>query len=430
MTKYISLCCLNICYDHFIMTSPILMISYEAPPRLSAESILVGKTLKALADASEQPPIIDLVCASAGDEVPTDKKLEELLPESTCIHRLDPVPLGRKTILQRIIGGKGGWQKAATSKGAALFPAEHKKPSLLYSRSHPPASHLAVLELLEGPLRGVPWIAHFSDPWSKHAYYSTVTRAALGRYERQVFAAATLLVFVSEALRDAVLAKESLDIKAKARVIPHLFDASLYGKAELPAALRNANAKTLSVAHVGDLYGLRTPEYLFDGMGRAMQHHPQLREMLKLWLVGRMDPVFKGLDQRAGVADQIQYLQPVPYLESLAVMASADVLLAVEAPIKNSVFFPSKLIDYLGAGKRIFAITPKGGETARLMHNWNQIWCDVTDINAIAAVFKRIADGDLWSAPDPGVLEVYKAETVGKQLAGMFLEAMAQQPTL
>src|SRR5687767_3312433 len=102
------------------MTAPILMISYEAPPRLSAESIVAGKTLKALLSAAEHAPVIDLVCASSGDEVPVDETLEDLLPETLRVHRIDPTPRGRKTILQRIIGGKGGWQKAAAGKASAL----------------------------------------------------------------------------------------------------------------------------------------------------------------------------------------------------------------------------------------------------------------------------------------------------------------------
>ena len=198
------------------MNAPVLMISYEAPPRLSAEAILAAKTMKALADANPPGPVVDLICAAPGDEVPADTALAELLPATLRVHRLDPASRGRKSILQRLLGGKEGWRKAAVSKGAALFPAEHKKPAVLYSRSHPPASHLAALELITGPFKGVPWVAHFSDPWSRHCYYkSRVTRAALGHYEQQVLAAATRLVFVSDALRDLMLAGRRRPLKPR-----------------------------------------------------------------------------------------------------------------------------------------------------------------------------------------------------------------------
>ena len=35
-------------------------------------------------------------------------------------------------------------------------------------------------------------------------------------------------------------------------------------------------------------------------------------------------------------------------------------LLILDAPFKISVFFPSKLVDYIGANKPILAITPEG----------------------------------------------------------------------
>jgi hypothetical protein len=400
------------------------MISYEAPPRLSAESIVAGKTLKAVLSAADNPPVIDLVCASAGDEVPVDATLEDLLPETLRVHRIDPTPRGRKTILQRIIGGKGGWQKAALSKASALFPAEHKKPAIIYSRSHPPASHLVALDLVAGPMQGVPWVAHFSDPWSQHAYYrSPVTRAALARYETKIMDAASRIIFVSDTLRDTMLARAPDEVIAKARVIPHPFDASLYSKAFIPEPLRMETPGVRRMAHVGDLYGLRSPATLFEAFGKLLKAQPQLPPA-ELWLVGRLDQEFAGLEQQHGLSSRLKQLAPVPYFQSLAVMAAADVLLAVEAPVKNSVFFPSKLVDYLGARKPIFAITPKGGQTTKLMDAWKQPWCDVNDIDGIAAVLKRIAEGALWPAPDAAVLETYSATTVGRQVAAVFGELL------
>jgi hypothetical protein len=401
------------------------MISYEAPPRLSAESIVTGKTLHALLAAACPAPIIDLVCAEADGEVPTDAALSDLLPETLRVHRIDPLPHGRKTLLQRIIGGKGGWQKAAFGKACALFPAEHKKPALIYSRSHPPASHLVALDLAGGPMRGVPWVAHFSDPWSQHAYYrSPVTRAALARHENKIFEAASRLVFVSDTLRDTMLARASDTARAKARVIPHPFDAALYARSAVPEALSAPAAPGVArMAHVGDLYGLRSPAPLFAAFGKLLREQPALTPP-ELWLVGRLDPGFAGLEQQHGLAGRIRQIASVPYFQSLSVMAAADVLLAVEAPVKNSVFFPSKLVDYLGARKPIFAITPKGGLTPKLMDAWGQPWCDAQDIDGIAAVLKRVAAGDLWPAPDAAVLDAYSTATVGRQLSIVFSELL------
>jgi hypothetical protein len=50
----------------------------------------------------------------------------------------------------------------------------------------------------------------------------------------------------------------------------------------------------------------------------------------------------------------------VDYKTSLALMESADLLLVIDAPFDQSVFLPSKLVDYIGAQRPIFAITPPG----------------------------------------------------------------------
>ena len=44
-----------------------------------------------------------------------------------------------------------------------------------------------------------------------------------------------------------------------------------------------------------------------------------------------------------------------PFAESARRAAAADVLLVIDAPADESLFLPSKLIDYLPAGKPILA---------------------------------------------------------------------------
>jgi hypothetical protein len=54
---------------------------------------------------------------------------------------------------------------------------------------------------------------------------------------------------------------------------------------------------------------------------------------------------------------------PVGYLESLALMRSSDGLLVIDAPADQSVFLPSKLVDYIGSERPIFGISPPGTAT-------------------------------------------------------------------
>ena len=396
--------------------TPDLFIFYEAPPRLSGGSILAGKELRAMSGVSPEPVDADLICASPKDEVPSDPGLEDLLPDTIMVQRIDPVPKGRKTLLQRIVGGQGGWHYAAVSKALALFPAEHKKPALIYSRSHPPASHLAALDLLDGPMAGVPWVAQFTEPWSQNPYYkSHMTRAALGRYEQRIFESATRLIFISEDMRDTMLANAGDKIRAKARVVPPVYEPTHYGKAGLPAGYPVARSGVSTLVHVGELSALRPPTALFEGLARFDLQNPELARKIKVNLVGRVEE-FDTHVTLARLNDQVHHVLPAPYLQCLTAMQSADVLLVLEAPAPRSVFFSGKFTDYLGARRPILTIAPADSFAAKLTQSWSQQWCDVNDANAIAAVLKRVALNDLWAPPSPEVMEVYRSDKVGKQI--------------
>ena len=51
---------------------------------------------------------------------------------------------------------------------------------------------------------------------------------------------------------------------------------------------------------------------------------------------------------------------PISYTQSLYKMKTADFLLVIDAPFNHSVFFPSKLVDYIGSAKKVIGITPNG----------------------------------------------------------------------
>ena len=50
-------------------------------------------------------------------------------------------------------------------------------------------------------------------------------------------------------------------------------------------------------------------------------------------------------------------------------MKTADCLLVIDAPFENSIFFPSKLVDYMGANKYVLGITPENGTASKIIKN-------------------------------------------------------------
>ena len=58
-------------------------------------------------------------------------------------------------------------------------------------------------------------------------------------------------------------------------------------------------------------------------------------------------------------------------------MKKSDCLLVIDAPSNKSIFFPSKLADYIGSNRPIFGISPKG--TTRRILNELGYYCFDTD---------------------------------------------------
>ena len=56
----------------------------------------------------------------------------------------------------------------------------------------------------------------------------------------------------------------------------------------------------------------------------------------------------------------------VNYQESLDYIASASICILIEATMEESIFFPSKLADYLASGKPVLAFSPGKGLAADL----------------------------------------------------------------
>jgi hypothetical protein len=119
----------------------------------------------------------------------------------------------------------------------------------------------------------------------------------------------------------------------------------------------------------------------------------------------------------ARYADAIEVHAPVSYLHSLAIMTVSDLLLVVDAPSEgSSVHFPSKLADYLGAGRPIAAFTPASGATARIATEAGHL---VVPLDAPEAAFDALeaALGAAGAPPTPPLAYANTAANVAPLLA-------------
>jgi glycosyltransferase involved in cell wall biosynthesis len=226
----------------------------------------------------------------------------------------------------------------------------------------------------------IPWIAHFSDPWTDNPYhdYRWFPKFFNLKWERKVIEDADAIVFVAEETRNLVGKKYNSWFFKKAYVIPHCFDR------ELMDFQQDVKDSKLNIVHAGKFYPNRRPDKFLKAMEILRIELPDLPKKLKVQFIGKVDSEICEMAKGLGLQDVVNFIPPVSYLESLRYIKLADILLVIDAPSDYpSPFLPSKLIDYLGSGNPILALTPKRGETAGLVR---QIDGWIADPNSVLSI--------------------------------------------
>lgn len=269
---------------------------------------------------------------------------------------------------------------------------------------------------------GVPWIAHFSDPWVDNPF---ILRTGFllrinADMERSVVEQADLVLFTSDETLDLVMGKYPIVLRTKARVLPHAFDASLYPQ-------RAPSSGPLVLRHIGNFYGNRSAEPLFRALAELLRHAPGALNGVRVELIGSMPGNGTSSAPLTALPNGLVTLTaPVTYDRSLALMIEADALLVLDAPAEASVFLPSKLIDYIGARRPIFGITPPGVSASLIRELGGEV-ADPGDAHAIADGLSRVIRSlrrgefrDSWG--DESVRARYSASVVARRMEDLIAE--------
>jgi glycosyltransferase involved in cell wall biosynthesis len=268
----------------------------------------------------------------------------------------------------------------------------------------PWSDHLAGLELHRQT--GLPWIAHFSDPWVDSPYFtaSKRVRQANEELEEAVIREATRVIFVTKQTVELVMKKYPLAWRKKVFVIPHGYDPDQH-QVKLPLD-KPIKSKFMKLVYAGTFYGLRSPVPLFHALQR-LRETSLLSQNIEVQLVGQVPEKYgyQRLAQDLGLNDIVKFTGIMPYSQTQAITAQADVLLVIDAPnLESSVFLPSKLVDYLPFHKPIIGITPLQGSSADLIQ---RLGCPVASPDDTDAIVRILAE--LVEAWETGTLNVSAA---------------------
>lgn len=420
----------------------IFAICYYAPPQLTPQAIQIGRQLfhmdagvtllhgrdPRFADSFDQYPdfferVRGLAVADPGP------------PFKGVLHRAARRLLPLYGACPDLLGP---WRRKAYPRALGSL-AEHW-PDALLSFGMPMSDHLLALRLKRRT--GLPWLAHFSDPWVDNLYLQTsaLERRVNAALERRVLAHADQVLFTSARTLSLVMDKYPAAWRARAAVLPHAWDLDHFSTPLAAAPPRRdaapAAARRHTVRYIGACYGARSPEPLFAALAHIARHQPRALDTVVFEFIGHISPHFLASAAFQALPPGLVVLRgAVAYRESLQLTMDASALLVIDAPsATESVFLPSKLVESIGAGRPVWGITP-AGTAADLIAAWSggcHASADPADPHAVERMLlsglARL-DAGLAASGSPEVAQRFAAHRVAAALKEHVRHAMLRCST-
>jgi len=329
--------------------------------------------------------------AQAGFEADFTVVRTGILPHPVMVlRRLRSGRKGREEAVGAVGGSstrRGGWLRRAVLAGLNVPDSETGwiLPALMAGRgvvrgsdvaclfSSGPAwsSHLAALGLAR--LTGLPWVAHFRDPWSQGSAYLGESRwvdRANARLERAVVQRADTVICVTERHTDLFRRHYASCAPEKFVTVPNGYDNTEWEQAEQDAAAGGARAKggRFVITYAGALYVGRSPLLVLEALRRLSQTGDLALERVRLDVVvsdgvGQLPDGRDIMDvaREMGLGSSVQVLGPLPRRETLGRLLVSDLLLLLGH--NYIVQIAGKLYEYLRSGRPILALAPAGAQT-------------------------------------------------------------------
>jgi glycosyltransferase involved in cell wall biosynthesis len=289
----------------------------------------------------------------------------------------------------------------AARQALASAPAD-----AIVSFAQPWTDHLIALTLTRET--GLPWVAHFSDPWIDSPYFrrSGMIRRRAEAWEREVMAEATRVVFVNAYTRDRVMAKYPESWQVRADVVPQAYETA----PDVRAQPSMASDRPLRMIYTGRFYdGIRTPDALLQAIA-GLNTESSLEGKIELEFVGADMSVYAARAGRLGLDRLVGFTGRVSPQQARARAEAADVLLVIDAADpEGSLFLPSKLVDYLPLRRPILGLTPTPGPAAELIRELGY----------------RVAAPDDVAGITAAVRELLKAHAAGRLVASLQHDSVA-----
>jgi glycosyltransferase involved in cell wall biosynthesis len=279
------------------------------------------------------------------------------------------------------------WLPYAVYQG--LRAVRKYKPELIYATA-PPFSTL-ITGWLVSKISGLPLVVDLRDLWVDNP-----GRLINGRIKRKMdawleelcLASAAAIITTTRTGADLLRRK----YRKKIDLIYTIYNG--YDEKDFANYPRSVQVKesseTLTISHVGSLYGDRNPVPFLLGLSTFLKRKSDERINLKVRFVGKVSSFSDSFKEyeRQGV---LEVDEPVEHPEAIEIMARSTVLLLI-MPYGSQKVVYAKLFEYLASGRPILGILPLDGEVAELLRRTGNTW--IVDVNDVEGISRCLTD--IW----------------------------------
>lgn len=276
------------------------------------------------------------------------------------------------------------WAKRAYDKALELHEKNHY--DVVLSRSPSDVSHLPAYHFAKKT--GVKWIANWNDP-AAHIWPEPYTqqlsfwkKILYKKFIYTMIGNATMNTFPSKELRDYFIRFSKKLNSMNSSVIPHIGFSSI----QLTGKKKHS---VFRMCHAGNLSKERNPALFFQALVQFLDQNQQANILFEL--LGVNNPELEVLVQKYSLEKYVRFIGALPYMEALKKMSTYDVLVIIEADLKDGIFLPSKVTDYSQLSVPILAITPHKSCIYRLIDTYGGgVTSDCSSVDSICAGIEEL----------------------------------------
>lgn len=243
------------------------------------------------------------------------------------------------------------------------------RPDVIWSTYPVATAHLIGLSLRQ--LTGLPWVADLRDPMTDIDYPPDLLNRRIYKWiEGRTITHCTQAVLTTPGSLNDYEKRFPRAPASKFCLIENGYDEENFLAAEANIRSGLPGDRQFVLVHSGIIYpSERDPVVFFEALAALLEQ--KLISPLNLKVILRAtahDEYLLPLINRYGIGAIVSLEPPIPYLDALSEMLSADGLLILQASNCNNQV-PAKLYEYLRARRPILALTDPAGNTAAALRN-------------------------------------------------------------